>query len=178
MGRKKVAQAKKNKAVLVRLIPEASNGKTTEPYKFCRDLVKAHHSHLANARIALLWRRGWKPDKDGHLRFGQAKKASDCDRALKDYDFAILLNEAVWLELTADQRKALMDHQLCHCEVQRSAVGEIVENDEGKTVYRTRKHDVEEFTEIGNRHGSWTPNMKALIEQISDKGQMPLPGTK
>jgi hypothetical protein len=172
MGRKSktVAKQKCNKRVLVHLVPETdSKGKVTEPYKLLRVLIKEHHDCLTKAKIALVWRRGWKPDADGNLRMGQAKKASDCQKELRDFDFVILLNEAAWTEFTADQRLALLDHQLCHCQIRLDKNGESMEDERGRIVYRIRKHDVEEFSEIVARHGQWTPNMQHLVAQIKDR---------
>lgn len=85
-------------------------------YRLLRELVQDHHPHLVNARIALAWCTSWKPDVDGRVVLGKCKKASDLDRELAAYDFIILLKKSFWQDLavTAEQRRALLDHELCH----------------------------------------------------------------
>jgi hypothetical protein len=36
-------------------------------YKLLRELVKADHSDIADARIALAWCTSWRPDRDGRV---------------------------------------------------------------------------------------------------------------
>lgn len=126
-------------------------------YPLVARLVEAHHEHLANARIAIAWCTSWNPDVDGRVTLGKCKRASDLDRELMPLDFVILL--ARWFyesgDVTDAQREALLDHELCHAEV-------VMDRDEpklderGRIVYRTRKHDIEEFAEIVLRHGTYT----------------------
>lgn len=133
-----------------------------------RDLVAQHHPHLAEARIALVWRMNWKPDKDGRLTLGKAKKASDLERELghaSEYDLAVLLNAEAWHDLSNDQRLALLDHELCHFGVSTDKkTGEVARDDRGRVVYRYRKHTLEEFHEIVERHGVY----KSDIESFAD----------
>src|SRR3990167_6477780 len=88
-------------------------------YSLCLDIVDAHHEHLSEARIALAWHRGWKQDKDGRLTLGKCKKASDLDRELAEFDFVIILNHEAWHDpgCRDKQKRALMDHELCHAGV-------------------------------------------------------------
>lgn len=86
-----------------------------ELYRTMRDLVGQFHPTITTARIALVWRMGWKKDKaSGHLVLGKCRKASDFDKAFTDYDFVILLNYEAWERLSNRQRLALLDYKLCH----------------------------------------------------------------
>jgi hypothetical protein len=121
-----------------------------------QSLIRAHHSHLTNAKIRLIERSpNWKVK--GKLVFGTAKKASDLERALDgtDLDFIITINaEAFWSEtLTDTERAAILDHELCHCAY-----------DFEKEEYFIRTHDVEEFGEIISRYGVWTPDLEAFFD--------------
>jgi len=145
------------KKVLVRLI-ERDEDHGPEPYRIMDELIAAHHGHLVDAKIALAWRMEWAEDKDGHLTLGQAKKGSDLDRELHDYDFVILLNHEAWNRAGFDekQRAALVDHELCHCQVAiDDETGEPREDEYGRIVWRIRKHDIEEFKDVVARHGIW-----------------------
>src|SRR6185369_7142915 len=88
-------------------------------YAMLKDLIEQHHEELTNARLAVAWNLSWKPDADGRVTLGKCKKASDLDRELAAFDFVILLQAEFWqdAEVTEDQRRALLDHELCHATV-------------------------------------------------------------
>jgi len=175
MGRKKSA-VKKRKRVTVKLLERKHAGKITEPYRIMESLIAKHHSHLGDAKMAIAWRFGWKADADGRLRLGQAKKGTDLDRALHHYDFVILLNHEAWNQgnLTAAQRQALVDHELCHCQVCHDSDGEAKTDEESRTVYRVRKHDVEEFLDVVSRHGLYTSELSKLAQAGINDSKRPL----
>lgn len=60
------------------------------------------------------------------------------------YDFVICIAEPEWDELDEGQRKAVIDHELCHCALDPTS---------GKPFIRP--HDYEEFAEVVARHGMW-----------------------
>lgn len=151
-------------------------GKKNSVYKRLDGIVRAHHHDLIDARIALAWRYDVKPDQDGHVELGKCRKASDLDRQLHNYDFVILLNYTFWqsTDVEDQQRDALLDHELCHAAVALDEDGEIKQDEGGRTVYRIRKHDVEEFNAIVKRHGLWTHQLQAIAKNIIDKQERPL----
>lgn len=155
-----------------------------ELYELLRDLVRRFHDHLRNARITLAWCYSWKPDHDGHLTLGKCRKASDLDRQLHDQDFVILLNQQAWFGAGFDDRKrrALLDHELCHADVEVDSDGEPVVNAVGRTVYRIRKHDLEEFQAIVERYGCWKADIAEFAKAALEKRRLPLleeaPGDK
>jgi hypothetical protein len=152
----------KKKKVLVKLIDRGPENDHPEPYRIMDELIYQHHPHLTDAKIALAWRMEWAEDADGRLTLGQAKKGSDLDRELHDYDFVILLNHEAWHLAGFDekQRTALIDHELCHLQVAMDDDGEVREDEYGRTVWRIRKHDVEEFKDVVARHGLWTHKLE------------------
>lgn len=135
-----------------KITPEANPG----IYQMMRDLIRKDHERLAEARICLVWRYGWKRDKGGHLVLGKCKKASDYDKTFAEFDFVILLNAEAWQKLEWRQRVALLDHELCHAT--RSV------NKAGESVWRIRKHDVEEFREIIERHGCYKQDLDEFVK--------------
>jgi hypothetical protein len=145
-------------------------------YDLLRDLVVSYHDHLANAHISLAWCHSWKPDKDGRLVLGKCRKAADLDRQLHDRDFVILLNEVAWKGSDFDdhKRRALLDHELCHCDVEVDEEGEVVCNAAGRAVYRIRKHDLEEFQAIVNRHGLWKADIEEFVRVAQKSKAAPL----
>lgn len=124
-------------------------------YALLRRIVDTHHEEVAQARIALAWCTSWKADADGVVTIGKCKKASELDRELAAYDFIILLSKAFWTDpsVSDHQREALLDHELCHAAVKVGVDGEPEVDERGRTLYRLRKHDLEEFAVVVERHG-------------------------
>jgi hypothetical protein len=162
--RVRTPKEKRPKRVSYELIPRDSV--IGDPmYAQLDDLVRDYHSEITDARIALAWCTSWKPDVDGRVVLGKCKKASDLDRELAAFDFVILLSRRFWRheDVTDAQRTALLDHELCHAALAYDEKGAPVEDERGRKVYRIRKHDIEEFTDIVARHGCY----KADLEQFA-----------
>lgn len=159
----------KPKAINYSLIQREENakGELPEVYRLLDELVAAHHPHLASATIAIAWQFGINEDADGHYVLGRARKASDIDYQLHGYDFLITLNSEAWnrADFTGEMRRALLDHELCHCAVTQDASGEDKVDEHGRTVWRIRKHDIEEFHEVVTRHGVWKKDLQAFVER-------------
>jgi len=176
MGRKRGSPKEKSrKKVNVKLLERKHAGQVTEPYRIMEEIIEAHHKHLIDAKIAIAWRFGWKANTDGHVTLGQAKKGSDLDREMHDHDFVILLNHEAWNgSLNPDQKRALMDHELCHAEISKDQNGEPKIDENKRTVYRIRKHDIEEFREIVARHGCYKEDLEAFVAAANEDRARPL----
>ena len=137
-------------------------------YALLDELVESFYEDLGSANIALAWCTSWKPDIDGRVTLGKCKKASDLDRELADFDFIILLARWFWVAetVTEPQRQALLDHELCHAALKLDAKGEPVEDERGRRVYRVRKHDIEEFTAIVERHGCYKADLESFAAAL------------
>lgn len=139
-------------------------------------LIAAHHEELRDARVALAWCTSWRADLDGKQTLGRCKRASALDRELAVWDFVILLNEKFWSapETREDQRDALLDHELCHATVKDdAATGEPLQDARGRTVYRLRKHDLEEFSAIADRYGLWKRDIEQFHQALNRGAQQP-----
>ena len=113
-----------------------------EVVELMQELIRKFHPTLVNARIGVLFRETGLM-KNGRLTIGSASKVTGKMQALLDepLDFLIWVAADWWLdEATPKQRRALLDHELCHC-----ALG-----DNGWTI---RGHDIEEFAVIVERYG-------------------------
>jgi len=64
--------------------------------------------------------------------------------------------------LTDAQRVALVDHELCHCQV-----------DEEEFTPWVRPHSIEEFTEIVDRHGLWEPDLERFARSVRGAKTLP-----
>jgi hypothetical protein len=128
--------------------------RSQEVKAIAEELIASHHDHLSKARIAYLFAdRGSK--KLGKVLVGKATKASDLIAHFGQVDFIIVINRETWTALTIRQRDALVDHELCHCRMTITKTGEIR--------WWIRSHDVEEFSEIIERHGLWFPDLEKFV---------------
>jgi len=163
------------KRVSYKLIARDTNeGKAM--YPMLSKLIEQHHDELTNARIALAWNTAWKADVDGRQKLGKCKKSSDLDRELAAFDFVVMLQMEWWQNATVtdDQRRALLDHELCHATVRLDRDGEPMRDERGRVVYRTRKHDIEEFSEIVERHGLYKRDLERFASALRRSKQKSL----
>lgn len=164
--------AGKRKAVLYESIPEfvpgAEEATYTEPYRLLHDLLETTHRRIADARanVALVFRKGLKPDKDGRLVLGKCRKASDLEKevaGLTAYDFVVVLNKEAWEVFDERRRRWLLDHELTHAEFVYED-RRVKRDDRDRPVCRVRGHDLEEFLEVYERHGH---NVSAALERFA-----------
>ncbi len=119
--------------------------------------MKAHHTHLILAQILLLF-RDQAGKRAGKLVAATASKMSAKDNAIADatppYVFKIIIANDLWMLNGIEWRRALLDHELCHCVGNSEDGWELV------------GHDLEELAEIVERHGLWTSDVKAFCERV------------
>jgi hypothetical protein len=135
--------------------------KAPEVEAIAKALISEHHEHLQSATLEYAFVKP-TPKKGGEDVWGKAIKKGPLDVFLRDEDadedafFAIEIASDVWKHLTAEQKRALVDHELSHCWWE-----------EGK--YTVLPHDLEEFSAIYARHGAW----RESIQQFLDAGAQP-----
>src|SRR5262245_53423071 len=152
--------------------PDTAQGR--DMYLMLRELVREHHTEILEARIALAWNTAWKPNVDGQVTLGKCKKATDLDRELAAFDFIILLRKQFWnaREVSIEQRTALLDHELCHATVKLDdRTGDPVRDERRRLVFRTRKHDIEEFEEVVRRHGCYKRDLESFFAAMMAGGE-------
>jgi hypothetical protein len=183
MRPRRTKKTPKPKRLAYELIRDEPGGIGRLAYVMLRELVRDFRRDLVDARIALAWCTAWKPDADGRVTIGKCKKASDLDRELMEFDFIILLSKSFWLDLevTDEQRRALLDHELMHAAVKVGENGEPEEDAKGRIVYRVRKHDIEEFADTVKRHGIYRGDLDtfaAALRQAAMRGYIPCDACK
>ncbi len=167
----------KPKKILVELIKaEDPLPLKDRPLDLLEEILAEEHFHLAPARIALVWKKGNKPDPDGRLILGKCIRLSDLQRELCPYDFAIELNHEFWNdpEVSRKKKQALLDHELCHAARAMDAEGDEAIDAKDRPVWRIRKHDLEEFREIVMRHGTWKSDIEKFAEALMARRDLPL----
>ena len=137
-----------------------------EPYKLLDEIRRKYHEHLADAEIAVAWRKETKPDKDGHVVLGRCVKVAGLYREMLEYDFVIVLNREAWnLGFSVEQKTALIDHELCF-------PGEVLVTGPEVELGMRRRYSgkmVEIITAAGHKLAG-TPNHPIL----TDQGWVPL----
>lgn len=129
------------------------------------ELIAEFHEPLQGANIGFIFRETWETS-GGKRVLGKASKVSPSDKVFSNLDFKIWIAGDYWLgEATELQRRALLDHELCHCTF-----------DEDTETWKLRSHDIEEFQEIINRYGFWSDNLRMASGTFAKALQDTLPG--
>ena len=76
---------------------------------------------------------------------------------LTGLDLVVTINKVAWPALSARQRVALVDHELCHFEKDV--------DDGGDPKWLLVGHDVEEFTGVIQRHGLWSRDVENFVSE-------------
>ena len=105
-----------------------------------------------------------KPNKHGQTVLGRAKCFPAADRAVGAPDFSITLLLNWWELATDEQRRALVDHELCHC-----GLDDTGEYEKPMSV----PHEFEGFHAELARHGPWDHNLQRVDKQLKlwDEGR-------
>lgn len=134
--------------------------------KIAEELRNRYHEHLHDAEISYLMTK--KPmSRGGKIIDGKAKRLSGLLAFYSHADFIIIIQGAAWDEADVKKRRALVDHELKHC---------ASEEDEktGETAWVMRRHDIEEFTDIIDRHGLWHDGLKIFGQAVMRQLELPL----
>jgi hypothetical protein len=136
--------------------------------KIARDLIYDYHTDLAVARIRYLFRSETATSKGKEI-WGKARKVSGLNAWLAGEEstyegteplpfFVIEISEPVWRKLDDKGKRALVDHELMHCDI---------DLDSGK--YNIVPHDLEEFNSIVRRHGLWRADVEFFVKAANEK---------
>ena len=118
---------------------------TREMTEICSEIIRKHHKSLRGFYIGVI---AWEGERKsgGSLVLGKARKVSENMRPLmadEMIDAVIEISADFWSSATSNQKRALMDHELHHLDVN--------ENDQ----LAMRGHDIEEFNAVIRRYGFW-----------------------
>ena len=164
----------------------------SENYALMRELIAAHHQILAEAKI-IIYCSDKNKIKSNNIIIAEASRASAKMKASVNADFTVTIYAGPWSDLTAEQKKACMDHELMHCGVHYEPVKEVVgrsrtgtprmkvvKDEHGRTQYtnevkRTEDgipkwklidHDLEDFYDIVHRYGLWNENLRSFKQAM------------
>jgi hypothetical protein len=173
IAKRRTRRAKRPPKVAYTLITRADH-----PAEYGRldRLVALFHPDLADAAIGIAWCTSWRADLDRKLTLARMRRASDLDRELHAWDLVILLNREFWeaTETTPEQRDALLDHELEHATTRNDPdTGDPMRNERGRVIYRLRRHDIEEFAAVVDRHGLWRHDLEQFARAIANSKAHP-----
>ena len=125
--------------------------------KLAEEVRMKHHEHLHDAEISYLMTK--KPmNRGGKAIAGKAKLSKGLIGFYSKADFIIIIDAAYWDNFDVPQRRALVDHELKHCSYE--------DHEEGNRTWIIRGHDIEEFTDIVDRHGLWHDDLKTFDQAV------------
>jgi len=114
----------------------------------------------------------------GHRVLGVPSIVNLKNRAKGMGDCEVVLDGDAWNDMTEDQRKAILDHELEHFEVKREKkTGDFLFDDLMRPLLRLRNHDREFgfFDNIASRHGNGSFEIQGLRKMFSEAGGAYLP---
>lgn len=119
------------------------------PEEIAKILIKQFHVGIRKCSIAYLWTENM--GQGAKVTLGKAAKASARWQFIAQVDFVLVFNHSAWRILTEEQKIALVDHELMHCDIDG-------EKDKAMIV----PHDIEEFATIVKRWGLWKPDLQSF----------------
>lgn len=133
--------------------------KAEEVKKIAAKLIPEYHSHLAEARILCLFKKGtW--NSQGKTVLAKAYIVPEQWAYLTGHNLLIVVNHEVWHRLTEKQRSALIDHELSRFNREDSpSSGASL----GDPVWSMVGHDIEEFSGVVQRHGLWAKDIEKFF---------------
>lgn len=132
---------------------EASNSVLTT----AQELIDQFHKQIKELRIGFIFRSEAAVSQGIMVNAG-VSKVPDKFKVLLELDLIIWIAEDEWIKLSQDQRKALVDHQLCHIRYDGTIVG----------------HDFEDFQEIVERYGFWNYSLLKSADTFKEALQLDL----
>jgi len=130
------------------------------------------HKLLRDVHIEYVWRDVASKSR-GRIVLAKARKLSGLNAFLINAAsgavdgeanvpmFVVEVAEDTWGRLSEAQRKALVDHELCHCRVEL--------DDDDEQVLSMRGHDLEEFSCIVERHGLWKSDVARFGAEVAEQ---------
>lgn len=126
------------------------------------EIIRKYHPALEEFSIAFVF-RSEASTAGGRTVLGQAAKVPAKLAPFMDHDAIIWLAKDMWHTLNTIQKRALIDHELCHLSVGTDGSLQVV------------GHDIEEFKVIVERYGLWKSDLRDIAPAFVDATQLTLP---
>jgi hypothetical protein len=151
-----------------------------EVERIAKELIAEHKEHekLKDYRVKIDFVFAYSSEafipalkKNGVKCLGIARKLSLKDRAMDRGDAEISIDGEWWKDASDLERRALLDHELYHLDVNTSGVN--VKDDLGRPKLYLRPHDYEFgwFKHIAKRYGMASEERKQAKQMLDDSDQ-------
>jgi predicted metallopeptidase len=121
--------------------------------KMAKDLIREHHPELVSLDIVYLWSNR-NMQKGGKEIIAKICKASALIKSLTGHDVIVIASYPQFQSLTDKQKRACIDHELCHVLIDEDVAG--------TPKVKIVAHDVEEFGAVIERHGLYMSDLTML----------------
>lgn len=126
-------------------------------------IIEVNYPLLKMLKIAYVFREE-APISDGKVTCGMAVRVDDRNWSLHKFDAMIEIGKDVWDEAEEDFKNALMDHELAHIGIRLDEDGQpAMDEKTGRLKVFMRKHDIEEFEEVLERHGAYHKGLRDFL---------------
>lgn len=123
--------------------------------------------NLKMVKIGYMFREE-APISEGKVTVGMAIRVDDRNWAIHKTDALIEIARDVWEEASEQFRQALMDHELSHISVvMDEAATPVMDESTGRIRIRIKKHDIEEFADVLERHGAYHESLRVFLDAFA-----------
>ncbi|HUU88613.1 MAG TPA: putative metallopeptidase [Candidatus Glassbacteria bacterium] len=144
-------------------------GNLDEVFKFVRT---KYFSKLQYARINYVFRTTFKKDDEGRLVIGEARRLTNRERDLYEYDFEICVHKKTWEKATDKMEIRIAWHELNHLIIKyKFGIDEPMIDKAGRLIISLRRHDLviktfeEELVLFGPMKGE-KESIKKIVKYI------------
>ena len=132
--------------------------KAPEVEAVAKKLIATAHRRLNDVRIDYYFRSDTPVSKGKYLT-AITKKVTTLTSEMANNNgepfFCIVVAEPAWKLISEKQREAVIDHELCHCEVKTI---------EGEIKLKLLPHDLQEFNAVVRRHGAYDEDLQKFLQ--------------
>jgi len=128
-------------------------------------IIKKDRNELECLKIAYMFREEAAVTA-GKVIVGRCIRVDDRNWALHSYDVLIEIARDVWAEAIEDYRNAVMDHELGH--IGGAEGGAFDQDNKGRWKIYIKYHDIEEFTEVLERHGAYHQDLRKFLDAFAE----------
>lgn len=131
------------------------------------EIIHSTRPYLGHVKIAYMFR----PEaavSDDKVIAGMCIRVDDRNRVIHDQDFIIEIAKDVWEDATQEFRRALMDHELGHAGIRMDENGDVIYDEKtNRPKTYIKKHDIEEFEDVLERHGAYHKALRQFLEAFA-----------
>lgn len=129
-----------------------------EVTELAAEVIKQYRPELADTEIVYIMREK-AGKKGGKTVIATARKVATKENVVHTYEgkpdvtFVVEIGADAWKELSPEQQRAVMHHELCHCGFE--------DTEDGGPEPAVIPHDIEEFSAVVEAHGFY---MKDVVD--------------